>query len=62
MNVVIGVVRAFGMVLNALGVDVSHGEVLVRLLRVALGEAVVLLWIVGMVRRPSAKLLSAIQN
>lgn len=52
MNVVIGVVGAFGagLVLNALGVDVNHGGYWFTLF-VALGGAVVLLWIVGMVRK-----------
>lgn len=52
MNVVIGVVGAFGagLVLNALGVDVNHGGYWFTFF-VALGEAVVLLWIVGMVRK-----------
>lgn len=46
MNVVIGV----GLVLNALGVDVNHGGYWFTFF-VALGGAVVLLWIVGMVRK-----------
>ncbi|BAW12848.1 GlsB/YeaQ/YmgE family stress response membrane protein [Mycobacterium tuberculosis] len=52
MNVVIGVVGAFGagLVLNALGVDVNHGGYGFTFF-VALGGAVVLLWIVGMVRK-----------
>ncbi|AAK46181.1 transmembrane protein [Mycobacterium tuberculosis] len=52
MNVVIGVVGAFGagLVLNALGVDVNHGGYWFTFF-VALGGAVVLLWIVGMVRK-----------
>lgn len=52
MNVVIGVVGAFGagLVLNALGVDVNHGGYRFTFF-VALGGAVVLLWIVGMVRK-----------
>lgn len=54
MNVVIGVVGAFGagLVLNALGVDVNHGGYwFTFFVVVALGGAVVLLWIVGMVRK-----------
>lgn len=52
MNVVIGVVGAFGagLVLNALGVDVNHCGYWFTFF-VALGGAVVLLWIVGMVRK-----------
>lgn len=52
MNVVIGVVGAFGagLVLNALGVDVNYGGYWFTFF-VALGGAVVLLWIVGMVRK-----------
>lgn len=52
MNVVIGVVGAFGagLVLNALGVDVNNGGYWFTFF-VALGGAVVLLWIVGMVRK-----------
>lgn len=52
MNVVIGVVGAFGagLVLNALGVDVNHGGYWFTFF-VSLGGAVVLLWIVGMVRK-----------
>lgn len=52
MNVVIGVVGAFGagLVLNALGVDVNHGGYWFTFF-VALDGAVVLLWIVGMVRK-----------
>lgn len=52
MNVVIGVVGAFGagLVLNALGVDVNHGGYWFTFF-VGLGGAVVLLWIVGMVRK-----------
>lgn len=52
MNVVIGVVGAFGagLVLNALGVDVNHGGYWFTFF-VVLGGAVVLLWIVGMVRK-----------
>lgn len=52
MNVVIGVVGAFGagLVLNALGVDVNHGGYWFTFF-VALSGAVVLLWIVGMVRK-----------
>ncbi|MBV9351892.1 MAG: GlsB/YeaQ/YmgE family stress response membrane protein [Mycobacterium sp.] len=52
MDIVIGVVGAFvaGLVLNLLGVDVKSGGYWFTFF-VALGGAVVLLWIVRLVRR-----------
>ncbi|QUR67616.1 GlsB/YeaQ/YmgE family stress response membrane protein [Mycobacterium spongiae] len=52
MNIVIGVAGAFGagVALNALGVDVNDGGYWFTFF-VALGGAVVLLWLVSMVRK-----------
>jgi uncharacterized membrane protein YeaQ/YmgE (transglycosylase-associated protein family) len=52
MDIVIGVVGAFvaGVVLNALGVDVNSGGYWFTFF-VALGGAVVLLWVARLVRR-----------
>ena len=52
LNIVIGVVGAFlaGLVLNLVGVDVNSGGYWFTFF-VALGGAVVLLWIVRLVRR-----------
>lgn len=62
MNVVIGVVGAFGagLVLNALGVDVNHGGYWFTFF-VALGGAVACCGSSAWCARPSAKLLSAMQ-
>jgi len=52
LNIVVGVVGAFlaGLVLNLIGVDVNSGRYWFTFL-VALGGAVVLLWVVRLVRR-----------
>lgn len=52
LNVVVGVVGGFigGLLLGWLGVDVEHGRKWFTFF-VALGGAIVLLWIVGLVRR-----------
>ncbi|MEO8815124.1 MAG: GlsB/YeaQ/YmgE family stress response membrane protein [Mycobacterium sp.] len=52
LNVVIGVIGGFigGMLLGWLGVDVEHGRKWFTFF-VSLGGAIVLLWIVGLVRR-----------
>lgn len=52
LNIVVGVVGAFlaGLVLNLIGVDVNSGGYWFTFL-VALGGAVVLLWVVRLVRR-----------
>ncbi|MGH3561152.1 MAG: GlsB/YeaQ/YmgE family stress response membrane protein, partial [Mycobacterium sp.] len=52
MNIVIGVVGAFGtgLVLNLLGIDVHSGGYWFTFF-IALGGAAVLLWLVGLVRK-----------
>lgn len=52
LNIVVGVIGGFlgGMLLGWLGVDVEHGRRLFTFF-VALGGAIVLLWVVGLVRR-----------
>ena len=52
MNIVTGVIGAFGagLILNLLGVDVNSGGYWFTFF-VALGGAVVLLWLVGMFRK-----------